>query len=375
MRDWYAKCGNNCGRCALYAGNLTDEKREWCASGMARYINWRPKPENLRQCAGCQATKGFHYIKNCPVRLCAQHNDAENCAHCAVFPCPEVPTVSVSVDYRAQVADRLGSPIPEEDYQAFIEPYEGMKHLQEIRDSLGPEDIVEMKEVRPLSARLVRFPDGLALSEGQVVGFRALHQLMADVLTGRADRYVRQILLKKRRPLILTLLWVFGRYGGQTADGLQLVIDGEVHRSLADFAAIVRKRDNALHGAAAVSVGLLRDLDVRIEHEPLTKKTWRLRMSVGDDAGGDGMLKALKDYAGALVEAYGEPVYAGSGRYKGEAFGCFSKADMRVLSKGRCHRSTAQGQGAPRGRGGCRPPGARTREGRRRATRGGPIVN
>jgi hypothetical protein len=334
MRDLFAKCGNNCGRCALYAGNLTDEKREWCASGMARYINWRPKPENLRQCAGCQAIKGFHYIKNCPVRLCAQHNGVKNCAHCAAFPCPEVPTVSVSVDYRAQVTDRLGSLIPEEDYQAFIEPYEGMRHLHEIRESLGPEDIVEIKEVRPLRTRLAGFPDDLISSEEDRDGFRALHQLMTDVLTGRADRYVRQIMLKKRRRLILTLLWVFGRYGGLTADGSQLVIDGEVHRSSADFGAIVRKRDNALHGAAAASVGLLKDLDVRIEHEPLTKKTWRLRMSVGDDARAGGMLEALKDYTSALVEAYGEPVYAGSGRYKGEAFACFSKADMRVLGKG-----------------------------------------
>jgi hypothetical protein len=229
----------------------------------------------------------------------------------------------------------LGSPIPEEDYLAFIEPYEGMKHLREIRKSLGPEDIVEMKEIRPLRTRLTGFPDGLELSEEQMTGFRALHQLMADVLTGRADRCVRQIMLKKRRPLILTLLWVFGRYGDLTADGSQLVIDSEAHGSLADFGAIVRKRDNALHAAAAVSVGLLQDLNVRVEHEPLAKKAWRLRMSVGDEAGGGGMLAALKDYAGALVEAYGEPVYAGSGRYKGEAFGCFSKADMRVLSEGK----------------------------------------
>lgn len=333
MRDWYGKCGNNCGRCALYAGNLTDEKREWCANGMARYINWRPKPENLRQCAGCQATKGFHYIKNCPVRLCAQHNDVKNCAHCAAFPCPEVPTVSVSVDYRAQVAERLGSPIPEADYQAFIEPYEGMKHLEEIHESLGPENIVEMKEVRPLRARLVGFPEDLIMSEEQVAGFRALYQLMVDVLTGRTDRYVRQVMLKKRQPLILTLLWVFGRYGDLTTDDSQLVIDGAAHGSLADFDAIVRERDNALHGAAAVSVGLLQDLNVRVEHEPLTKKTWRLRMLVADDAQGSCILEALKDYTSTLVEAHGEPVYAGSGRYRGEAFACFSKADMQCLAE------------------------------------------
>jgi hypothetical protein len=334
MRDWYGKCGNNCGRCALYAGNLTDGKREWCANGMARYINWHPKPEKLRQCAGCQATKGFHYIQNCPVRLCAQHNDVKNCAHCAAFPCPEVPTVSESVDYRAQVAERLGGPIPEDDYRAFIEPYEGMKHLEKIRESLGPEDVVEMKEVRPLRTRLVGFPDDLALPEKQEAEFRALHQLMADILTGRADRFARQVVLKKRRHLILTLLWVFGRYGGLTADGSQLVIDGEAQGSLDDFAAIVRKRDNALHGAAAVSVGLLQDLNVRVEHEPLSKKTWRLKMSVGDDAGGSCLLEALKDYTSRLVDVHGEPTYAGSGRYKGEAFACFSKVDMRALAGG-----------------------------------------
>ena len=39
MRDLLAKCGNNCGRCTLHTGNLTDDTRQWCAYGMARYIN------------------------------------------------------------------------------------------------------------------------------------------------------------------------------------------------------------------------------------------------------------------------------------------------------------------------------------------------
>lgn len=329
MMDLYAKCGNNCGRCALYVENLTDEKRQWCAEGMGRYINWHPQPERLRQCAGCQAAQGFLYLKNCPVRRCAQHNGVENCAYCGVFPCQYVPTVSVTVDYRDQVAERLGSPIPEADYLAFIEPYEGMRHLQALRAALDPHRLIAPKPVPPLRTRMVDFPE--AFSHDEIIGLRALHKLMESVLRARAVLYVEQMVLKKHRHELLNLFWAFGRYGDFAPDSAQLVIDGGKYGSQPTFKNIVRKRDNTLHSGLARSAELLQGLGVRVEHVPLTKQSWMLRMGFDEAAGGVAGLRALKRFAAELVEMHGEPIYAGNSRYKGEAYARFSKADMRGL--------------------------------------------
>jgi hypothetical protein len=332
--DQIAKCGNNCGQCALYVENLTDETRRSCARGMARYINWRPKPENLRECAGCQATEGFLYIRNCAVRLCAQYNGVENCAYCAAFPCRDVPTVSLSVEHRNLVEERLGEPIPEEDYLAFIEPYEGMKHLNAIRIPLEEEDLVQPTPVVPLRRQVAGFPDSLVLSGEDFRPFLALHGLLERVLSGRAELYVRQVRLQQRRREILNLLWLFGRYGQLAEDGSQLVIDGRAQaarKGISQASIVVRKRDNTLHGSAALAAQLLQDLGVTVSHVPLARNAWRLTAVCEDRAGGTPALEALGRYVQRLVERHGEPKYIGSSRYRGEAYERFSTADMSDL--------------------------------------------
>ncbi len=329
--DLIAKCGNNCGQCTLYVENLTDETRRWCARGMARYINWSPNPKNLRQCSGCQSTEGFVYIRNCAVRQCALYNGVENCAYCAAFPCRDVPTVSVSADHRGKVEERLGEPIPEEDYVAFIEPYEGMKHLNAIRIPLEAEDLVEPTPVMPLRTRMSEFPDSIALSGEDFTPLLVLHRLLARILTGYADLYVRQIRIQKRRREILNLLWLFGRHGQLEEDGGRLIIDGRVQGTRKAFSSVVRKRDNALHRSAAMAAELLQDLGVRVAHMPLARSAWRLEATFDEAAGGTPAMEALGRYTQHLVQCHGEPRYAGRSRYRGEAYARFSRADMSDL--------------------------------------------
>jgi hypothetical protein len=325
VRDLLGKCGNDCGRCALYKDNLTDESRPWCAQGMGRYINWHPRPEKLRQCAGCQATGGFLYIKNCRVRMCAQYNGIENCAHCSAFPCLDVPTVSVPVDYRDRVAQRLGSLIPEEDYLAFIEPYEGMEHLKQIRASLEPDDIVEMKEVS-IKPRLVDFPQDLPLPEEEAGAFEALHRLLGTVEAVDSVSHARRAVLRERRRRLLRILWAFARFGeGAEEDGLHLVLESETYLAQKIESNYTRVQDY---------FQTLSRYGVQCEHVPLAeggwltpkgalrKGGWSLSMSFADSAGGTSALKALQRYAARLDEEYGR-----------RAFGYFSRADMRTLIK------------------------------------------
>ncbi|MFQ6087725.1 MAG: DUF3795 domain-containing protein [Candidatus Methanofastidiosia archaeon] len=333
MKDLFGKCGNNCARCPLYRDNLiTDEDRQWCADGMAKYINWHPKPEKLRQCEGCQATDGFLYIKNCRVRKCAQYNDVENCAYCSAFPCQEVPTVSLSVDYKDMISKRMGRPIPKGEYLSFIEPYEGMKHLEEIRASLSSEDFTEPAKVKPIKARIIDFPDDLPLSNEERFAYEALHRIFMKIMSAPADTRARQLALKRIKKNVLNILWVFGKFGElKVENGSRLTIDGKIQWSQPDFNNIVRKRDNSLHVPAAQSFEILKDYGVHCKHISLTKKGWLLRMSFDENVGGVRALKCLKLYVTKLVEKYGEPTYVGSSRYKGKAFTLFSKADMRSL--------------------------------------------
>ncbi len=328
MKDLFSKCGCNCGRCPSYKENLqTDGDRQRCSDGWAKYLGFRLSPSKLRRCDGCQAPDDENPVRyqNCYVRRCAVRNGVKTCAHCSGYPCEDVPRVSLSADARERAAVRLGTPIPEEYYLTFIEPYEGIKHLHKIRASLGPEDIVEMTKV---SARpeLVDFPDDLPFSKEETSALEALHRLIAAVEVVNDVSYARQAVLEKRRRYLLKLLWAFGRFGQPKEEGgSHLVIDGETYLAQKIHSSYSRVKDY---------YKALEEYGVRCEHVPLAEEGWLtptgalrkggwfMKMSFGDDAGGVSVLEALRSYVARLDEEYGE-----------RAFRYFSKADMRVLSK------------------------------------------
>lgn len=330
MKDLFGKCGVNCGRCPGFAGNArTGEDRQWCSDGWAKYIGARLKPESIH-CLGCQAPEPWKSgsilpDRNCIIRPCAVKTGVETCAQCSAYPCG---AHSPDMD-REKIAARLGTPIPEKDYLAFIEPYEGCKHLDQIRASLSPEEIMPVAEVKPIRAKITAFPDDLPCSEEEISAFRAVHGLLVKVLTAPADVYARQLTLKRRRPHMLGLLWVLGLYGElKEEDGSQLlVLDGTTYGSRKECGWLVRKRDNSFHGVTQQAARFLEDLKVHCEFVPL-KRGWLLKLSFGEEAGGKAALDALKRYAVGLGEKYGEPLYAGNTRFKGEAFARFSKVDM-----------------------------------------------
>ena len=330
MKNLFSKCGCNCGRCPSYKENLrTDEGRQRCSDGWYKYLGFRLSPGKLRLCDGCQAPDDENPVRyqNCYVRRCAVRNGVETCAHCSGYPCEDVKNLHEiqRAGARERIATRLGTLIPEENYLAFIEPYEGLKHLDEIRASLGPEDIVEMTRVS-VKPRIVDFPDDLHFSEEQTSAFEALHRLLAAVESVDGVSYARQAALKKRRRHLLKILWAFGLFGERKEKGgSHLVIDSETYLAQKIHSGYSRLKDyfKALEGYG-----------VHCEHVPLTEEAWLtptgalrrggwfMKMSFDDDAGGVSALEALRSCAARLDEEYGQ-----------RAFGYFSKADMRVLSK------------------------------------------
>ena len=339
MKEIFGKCGCTCSTCPAFKANAkTMKNRKRCRNGWNKYLGTNIKKYEWIYCDGCQASNPWKTgnllpDRSCNLRPCAIKLGIKYCAYCSEYPCKELKGRIPGKDYREKVARRLGHSIPEKDYLLFIEPYEGIEHLDKIRASLKPKDIVKMPKVSPLRAKIVDFPEGLPLSKKETSAFKSLHSLLRNIITARAKTYAKQVVMKRRRAQIFNILWVFGFYGKFDKKGSsQLIIDGQMYGSLADFSNIVRKRDNTLHVSAAQCLRILKDYGVGVEYVPL-KKMWFLKLSFSKKAGGIYVLKALKRYITTLVKKYGKPSYIGNSRYKGKAFTLFSQADMQPLMK------------------------------------------
>jgi hypothetical protein len=329
MKDLFSKCGINCGRCPSYKENLlTDEDRRRCSEGWHKYLGFRITPGKLRLCDGCQASDDETPVRyqSCYVRRCAVRNGVETCAHCSAYPCEDAPRVSLSTEARERTTARLGASIPEEDYLAFIEPYEGIKHLDAIRATLGPEEIVEMTKVS-VTPKIMDFPTDLPLSGEKTAALKALHRLLATVGIAEGISYARQTILKKKRQHLLKILWAFGLFGKlEEEGGPHLVIDSETYLAQKIHTSYLRVRgyfqDLKEHGVHCEHVPLVEE-GWLTPSGALRKEEWLMKMSFGDEAGGAPALEALQSYAARLGAEYDK-----------RAFMYFSKVDMRILGAG-----------------------------------------
>ena len=270
--------------------------------------------------------------RGCYIRPCVIALGIKTCAQCSAYPCEDLQTRIPGSDFRKKVAERMGKQVPEKDYVAFLEPYEGLEHLKTLRHGLRSADIMKMPKIPPLRTKMAAFPGQIVLSKTETGGLKSLHLVLKKILTGQANTYARQLILKRRRNLLLSILWIFGLYGRpDQKNKARLVISntkGVAHGAYL----IIRKKDHALHYYAQQSFGILRSFGVEALYN-IKNKEWKLTMRFKAKAGGSVALKALQRYVRALIGKYGEPSYAGSFRYKGKAFALFAKADMHILTE------------------------------------------
>jgi len=330
MSDIIAKCGFDCRRCASYKENLrTKADRMKCSDGWHRHFAFRITAEKLVRCDGCLVSPDrnpVRYLKTgCRIRRCAEKNSIENCAYCSSYPCQDVKAHSAYID-REKIAARLGAPIPEVDYRTFIEPYEGLKHLDRIRRSLCPKDIVKADKVS-IMPRIAEFPDNLRLAEKEASGLRAVHRLLAKVGSAKGISYVRQEVLTKTRLHILKILWAFGLKGSLEKKGrLHLGLDSETYLAQkinSDFAKLkgyfeVLKK----HGAICKHVALKKE-GWLTPKGGLRKDGWQFELYFSEKAGGPPALKALQKYVRLLEKKHGR-----------NGFKYFARVDMRIFLAG-----------------------------------------
>lgn len=337
MEGIFAKCGARCDRCPAYRDNVRGaEDRQRCSDGWHKYLGARVRPDRC-YCDGCQTPDDESPILiygrgGCSIRRCAVKNSVLTCAFCAAYPCEAVKTqFSFDDGSRERINARLGSPMSEEDYLTFIEPYELHRHLAEIRASLGPQNIVEPVKPPLFQPRTLAFPKDLPLSEGESSAFAALHRLLTAANTVEAHTYVMLERAKKKRQHLLKLLWAFGCRGERKEDGgPHLVLDCDVY---------YEQKLPGLHSTVVSLMEALEEHGVRCELVPLgegwmlpsgwmkkrTKrwdKGWLLKMAFDEQAGGEAALAALRAYTAGLDEKYGKTAYRR-----------FARADMRGLTE------------------------------------------
>jgi hypothetical protein len=329
MKDFFGKCGANCGHCPAYKENAkTNEAKQRGRDLWAKYLGFRTTLDRM-YCDGCQAPDEKNPVlinPRCIIRKCAMENRIENCAYCSKYPCEELKVRSY-VD-REWAEARLKAPMLEGDYLACIELYEGLKHLDKIRALLKPEEIVAPK-VPTVKPRIADFPDDLPFSKEETSAFKALHRLLADIKSMSGDTYIRQAVLEGRKQWIFRFLWAGGLLGEFKQGNSYIAVDSEKF-SAQKIPYWMNLEIMERH------LKILKEFGVHCEHIPLTKeknrwltsrghlrkKGWFMKMSFDSKAGGIAALKAFRSYVTKLNEKHGK-----------KAFRHFSNVDMLVLSE------------------------------------------
>lgn len=326
MEDFIAKCGCNCATCPTYKENLTTiDDRARCSSGWEKYLNIKLKPEKLKSCDGCSIPEEDRkvYYLNCRVRKCAMFNGIKNCAYCSAYPCQDLETIHSIQEpgAREKIEDRIGYQIPQNDYLAIIEPYEGIKHLNEIRKSLRTEDIIRMVPVNKIP-KTIPFPKEIPLNNDLKQAYEKLHSILSSLEVAENVSYARSVELEKNRKQVLKLLWTFGLYGELEKAGEDIILGSERYSA---------EKNTSYYSKIQEYILVLENYGLNCEIVPVDDKNWKTPSGALRNKGWylklyskeniiRKLLNALKNYAGALDEKYGK-----------NAFRYFSKVDMRIL--------------------------------------------
>ena len=131
-----ARCGYRCDLCPAYKENIhSPEDQQRVSDGWFKFYGFRIPPQEI-QCDGCLADDSESPKRidpSCPVRPCVLAKRIENCARCDDYPCRKIE--SRTVEYQTVTAE-YGKPIPTEEYELFVKPYENSKVLADIRSGL-----------------------------------------------------------------------------------------------------------------------------------------------------------------------------------------------------------------------------------------------
>ncbi len=127
-----SRCGYRCDQCLAYRPWILSnpETAKKLSDGWFKYYGFSIAPEAI-VCDGCLAENARLVDATCPVRQCVVEHGFKNCAQCDQYACEKLQERLVEYE---EVKQRLQRDIPEEDYRAFIQPYENKIRLDVLRD-------------------------------------------------------------------------------------------------------------------------------------------------------------------------------------------------------------------------------------------------
>ena len=141
MTDIIARCGYKCDLCLIYKDNLKGEQdRRRFRDNLLKYYGDRLTLDEC-YCDGCMTDDSENPKRvdvECRIRPCVIEKGLDNCAYCEKYPCEALETKMI--DYQ-KVVRRFGAPIPEEDYELCVRPYESRRVLDEIREEANKNTI------------------------------------------------------------------------------------------------------------------------------------------------------------------------------------------------------------------------------------------
>jgi len=131
MEEILTRCGYRCDLCLAYKPNVEKNpaNQRILSEGWQRYFGLRIPPEAIL-CDGCMSDQPHLIDQNCPVRPCASARGLANCAPCQDYGCERLAQRWVVYE---EVEQRMGAPIPAEDWARFIMPYENKRRLDALR--------------------------------------------------------------------------------------------------------------------------------------------------------------------------------------------------------------------------------------------------
>ena len=271
------------------------------------------------------------FRKGCQARKCVINNGIKNCAYCSRFPCA-FEKAHATAWTREGFEQQHGRPMTDEEYQTFMEPFEALKRLEEIRATLSPDEIVEAKTVPIPKAKVVDFPK--TITDPLSTNFQQIHSMFStlkrSILSGEdADLAPQQHRLKSRVKHLFRFLWILAAFGkmDEPNDGV-LVIDAETFQKN-------RGSESGLSrwtGLEQIIFTTLAKLGIKAEIVEISKdwkvpsgylrsKGWEIKLAFTKKGERETNLKAFQIYANKLHEKYGK-----------QAFRYFSNIDMRVLA-------------------------------------------
>ncbi len=123
MNPIIVRCGYRCDLCPAYRENIhgpEDQRRT--SDGWFKYFGFRIPPEQIC-CDGCwdEWPEARRIDTACPIRLCVIARGLNTCAECPELGCEPFESRTVT---RQSVEQRIGAPVPPQDYRWFILPYE-----------------------------------------------------------------------------------------------------------------------------------------------------------------------------------------------------------------------------------------------------------